>query len=487
MSAALDIYPWLAPDHPARSSAPTLTGFNPDVIPMQRSVIDLIRRDHDYVKDGTLEILLSGSVGSTKSVLIAHIIVTHCLQNKRANFGIVRRSRPDLRETLFSEILEHLSTPSPWEDEPKLKEGRDYWVDNTRCRIRFRNGSKITPITWADRKYKKPRSLKLSGLAIEEAVENDHRDEEGFLEARDRVGRLPHVKENLVIMATNPGEPSHWIARRFITPPGGRAAFPNRHVFYSLTKDNPWLSPNYIRDLRRGMDPKRARRMLDGEWIELESNRVYHAYADAENTVHGDYLVEPSQPIYLSWDFNIGVGKPLSMICFQYIDDVFHFFNEVTIEGIQTIQSCEELAARGVLDIRAPIFYVCGDATGKRRDTRSKSSDYDIIMKFLQNYEQKGGGYLNAESLVPRSNPAVRTRHNTVNAYCHNALEERRLYIYGRCPMAQEGMRLVKLKEGSQYIEDDTPAYQHVTTAIGYGVCTALDHANQQTGTSTRY
>jgi hypothetical protein len=32
-------------------------------------------------------------------------------------------------------------------------------------------------------------------------------------------------------------------------------------------------------------------------------------------------------------------------------------------------------------------------------------------------------------------------------------------------------MRLTKLKKGASFIEDDTPAYQHVTTSIGYAIC----------------
>ena len=68
------------------------------------------------------------------------------------------------------------------------------------------------------------------------------------------------------------------------------------------------------------------------------------------------------------------------------------------------------------------------------------------------------------------SNPPIKTRHNIVNAYCLNHEKRIRFYIYKDAPVSDEGMRLVKLKKGGNYIEDDSKRYQHVTTAIGYGV-----------------
>src|SRR5690606_32627926 len=113
----------------------------------------------------------------------------------------------------------------------------------------------------------------------------------GFIEAKARVGRLPHVKQNLIIGATNPDSPAHWVARYFIDPEGGRTNHPNRHVFYSRTEENPYLAPSYINGLRKDMDPRRARRMLEGEWLELDSDRVYYSYDANVNYVQGEYLV----------------------------------------------------------------------------------------------------------------------------------------------------------------------------------------------------
>ncbi len=447
-------------------SEPTLLRFCPDAIPYQRQALRLIRKEWDY-NQGNLEILLSGSYGSAKSVFLAHLAVTHCLENKRARVAIVRRALPDLKETLFKEILEHIEGDSIDGRSEGLVEGVDYFVNRSRGKIRFSNGSEIMAVFWADKKYKRARSLKLSMVLIEEAAENTTEDKEGFDELKSRLRRLPHVKENVLVCATNPDSQRHWLYEYFIE---GAKKHANRRVFFSRTYDNPYLSPLYVAGLLKDLDPKKARRYVEGEWIDLNSETVYYAYSSSENFRQTDYEWDLRSPIYLAWDFNIGVGKPLSMCCFQYINDEFHFGKEVVVEGMRTADSVEELIEKGVLDLQVPKFIVCGDASGKHKDTRNRKNDYEIIMDLLVNYETKDGRRLNVERQVPLANPTIRSRHNRVNAYCLNKAGQRRLFVYAGCPMLHKGFRLVELKKNADYIEDDSKDYQHVTTAAGYGI-----------------
>ncbi len=430
-----------------KSSTPTITQFDPHIIPYQYQVIKDIRRNFDY-SQGTHEILLSGSVGSAKSILLAHIVVTHCLFNSGARFLIGRLSMPALRSTLFNKILEHIGQD--------LTEGRDFFVNQTTATIRFSNGSEILSRSWADRKFFKVRSLELSGAAIEELVETEEID--FYNEIKMRVGRLPHIKENIIINATNPSDPSHWAYKYFIT-----SKKKTRHVYYSVTTDNPFLPPQYIEQLKNELDPKMARRMIHGEWIEIVGEVVYYAYDREHNFRNESYTPDPNHPIICSWDYNIGQDKPISMCVMQYINGVFHIFDEIVISGGRTANTLEELENKYYFSKSAK-YIICGDASGKHRDTRNIRSDYDIITQWFQNHG------LNYQYVVPLANPAVRTRHNLVNAYCLNANGERRLFVYKDAPTVDEGFRLVKLKKGANYIEDDSKSYQHVTTAAGYAI-----------------
>jgi hypothetical protein len=153
----------------------------------------------------------------------------------------------------------------------------------------------------------------------------------------------------------------------------------------------------------------------------------------------------------------------------QHVGDEVHIFGEVVIEGLRTLEACQAMADKGLLDY--PLTYhVGGDASGKHKDTRNNRSDWDIIKQFLAGYEQKGSGKLIDFSMkVPIANPPVKARHNLVNAYCMNANGRRRLFVYKGAQTVDKGLRLTKLKKGA-YIEDDSKDYQHITTAVGYAI-----------------
>lgn len=429
------------------TSTPSLSEFDPKVIPYQYQVIRDIRRNFDYSL-GTHEILLSGSVGSAKSLLVSHIAVTHCLMYPGARFLLGRRSMPALRATIFNKTIEHIGND--------YVEGKHFSINLTTATIKFKNGSEIISRSWADKKFFKLRSLELSGAGIEETTENEEMD--FYNELKMRVGRLPHVKENIIIHATNPHDPSHWAYKYFIA-----SDVPTRHVYYSVTTDNPFLPKQYIEQLKKDLDPKMARRMIYGEWIEISGEVVYYAYDRAHNFINEDYKIRDHLPIHLCFDFNIGLGKPMSCALMQFDWPKKYVFDESVIEGARTQDILEDLEARGLIDQRWT-YYINGDAAGKHRDTRSFKSDYEIIMQYFQ---RRG---IRCELRIPSANPPVRQRHNRMNAEFCNAAGERSVFVYKKAKTADEAFRLTKLKKGANYIEDDTKAYQHIGTAIGYAV-----------------
>jgi phage terminase large subunit len=443
-----------------KTSKPNLLDFNPFAIPYQGKVICYLRRDFDFAI-GTPEILLSGSYGSAKSILMAHIAVTHCLMNNAARVCLARRSMPDLRRTIFNEVLEHIK-----ED---LVDGEDYEVNNTTATIKFlKTGSEIISISWADKRYEKGKSLKLSGLVFEELSENDDKDRAAFMALKARLRRIPTVKENFLIAATNPGAPSHWVHKYWM-----ESDSPTRKVFYSVTTDNPFLDPIYIEQLKKDLDPKNARRYIYGEWIEVDEEVIYSCYKRDRNFKKEVYKINLRWPISIAFDFNIGEGKPMSCVLSQYDphNDVFHFFEEAVVMGARTEDIMEELASRGLFNFNA-LYQIHGDASGGSNSTRSILSDYGIIKKFLENYRPPNSpvGKVRFEFKVPKANPPIRERHNMVNAYCFNEAGQIRLQVYEKCKTLDEGLRLTALKKGGNYIEDDSKHFQHITTAAGYRV-----------------
>lgn len=432
------------------SSVTGLQGFDPNAIPYQVKVVNLIRRDWDY-SIGTPEILLSGSYGSAKSILMAHLAVTHCLFNPGSRALLARKAMPDLKSTIYKEILEHIADD--------LVEGVDYWVNETSASITFSNGSEIISRSWSDKRYKKGRSLKISFLVFEELTENNEQDKEAFMTLKARLRRLPHVKENVLIAATNPDSQNHWVYKYFFNEKKE-----TRFVFKSITTDNPFLDPIYIKQLKEDLDPLQAQRYIYGEWVDLTKERVYYAYNKDINfrDAHG---FESFGELRLCHDFNIGHNKPMSAAAAVKVGSAYHIIKSFHVEGARTADIMEEIASSGLLDKCGKVT-VYGDASGKNRDTRSIKSDYDIIKHFLSNYKTKDNRSLTFEMKVPLANPPIRRRHNVVNSHFINENKQVRLFIYDN--WVHDGFMQTSFKKSADLVEDDSLPQQHVTTAIGY-------------------
>lgn len=443
----------------------TNTTYTIEKLPGQDWYWDMqVPNTNNYIAGGAIH------HNSAKSILMAHVGVTHNMLNERAKICLARRSMPDLKETILTEILEHIETV--------MVEGEDYQFNKSTGNIDFSNGSGFICRSWADKNYRKARSLKLSGLLIEEVTENTSAEFEGFYkEYRARVGRRPWIKENFVLAATNPDTPAHAAYEYFIVEGNqyqirkvdGKVVkniipgrIPTRHTFYSVTTDNPFLPAWYIEQLKQTFTERECRRMIYGEWLDIRSEVIYYAF-DEQKSVIDNYTIDTNYPIGITWDFNIGVGKPMSCALFQYINGRFYFFEEVVLESTRTLDILEELSARGSLSFNTE-YHIFGDASGKNRDTRSIRSDYDIIKQYLDKLNKK---YVYR---VPLANPPIRTRHIMMNGQLKNAYGHSSIKVTRGCPTLIKGLRLAKLKQGGNYIEDDSDAFQHITTAVGYAV-----------------
>lgn len=449
--------------------------FNPCDVPWQaKAILDMHTYDYSL---GVHQVLFSGSVGSAKTLLMAHLIVKHCIENPKAWVGIGRLTMTDLKDTLLYVILEHMG------EEGYLL---DYTHNKTRAEIMFCNGARISCFSWHDKKYKKFRSYPFTVFAIEELTEND--TAEAYEAIIQRLGRSRRLKEKLLLMATNPDDPEHWVYEKIIDgagqseeikllKPGGGFEIKYgvvRHIYYSLTKDNKFLDPAYYDFLERNLDPLMAERMLRGRWISIGGKGIYYQYGKANEIRDAKYKVDKKHPIRITWDFNIAEGKPMSCTVFQFNRYAFHWFAEFVVHTARTGDILEEIGGSGLLEYPVE-FIIHGDASGKNSDTRQPKSDYDLINEYLANYRTKDDRLLNYSFEVPGRNPALRTRHNLMNAQMQNLKGQHSFFVYiDDCPTLHKGLRLTKLKAGGHYVEDDSKAYQHVTTAAGYGVVSCI-------------
>jgi hypothetical protein len=203
---------------------PVLSDFNPKDVKWQYEVKKFIRKEFDYKTHGLLELGLSGSVGSAKSIFAANMGVSHCLMYSDATLGLFRLSMPDLKETIYSTILEHIEG-SEIKINGKIdtmREGVHYTTNTTKASVDFINGAKIRSKSWSDKKYNKLRSHVYSAGIWEEVTENSNEIcESVHPELFSRVGRVNHINsnvmENWLLYLTNPDSPAHFFYRYFIS------------------------------------------------------------------------------------------------------------------------------------------------------------------------------------------------------------------------------------------------------------------------------
>jgi hypothetical protein len=433
-----------------QQSIPTITEFNPYLVPYQIKVISLIRQEYNY-NQGPLEILLSGSVGSAKSLLACHIIATHVIQNPNAGVLIGRRTLKDLKNTIWQMLLRHY---------PYL---RQFW-NKSEMTIKLPNGAIIYGVSWDDGNFDKFRSYELSLAVIEELTEND--EPEFYHEIRMRVGRA-RAKENVILSLTNPDSPHHWAYTHFM-----ENGSDTRKVFYSRTEDNPFLPKWYIESLKKNLSEKLWLRMGMGQWIEMDSERIYYAFDDQYNFIDKTYVWDFKYPLDLMFDFNNSkAGKPMSIAAGQFINGKYHIAKTYIMASMRTLDMCDEIADDGLLDLPFPNVRVFGDATGRHSDTRSNRSDWDLIEGFMSNFVTKRSGRLNYDIEVGLSNPPIKHRHNTLNSLFRNVLGQTFMFFYADAKDACKGFRLTQYKTGAKLIENDNLREQHITTSIGYYVC----------------
>lgn len=460
---------------------PTLLNFDPTQVPSQELLIDDFYYRIANEGGGLKQILLSGSVGSAKSISMCHIICRMALQYPGIKIGLGKRTMPLLKATLIKDILEHL--PEEVVANYNKSSGQ----------IDLVNGTQMLPFSWADGKFKKVRTFEFTVFAIEEFTETD--DDEIYDEILMRIRQnynnqehrflaacadmeIPPAPPKVFIAATNPDEPDHFIYERMIAKAGWidgeridtEEADPNINIYYSKTLDNPHLKPDYIETLKSIQDPQMAERMLFGKWISIKGEGIYTAYDPDIHYKQADYKVNPRYPVHISFDFNVADGKPASTCMFQYINDTFHFFDEAVVHSTNTHKMMTELDNRGIFD-KPWLFIINGDHTGWNKHSSSKNSDYAVIKEYLENHPARPEFEI---KVLKKRNPPVKARHNLVNAYMKNLKGQVRLYVYNDCKILHKGFKLTSLKQGANYIEDDSKDYQHVTTAAGYGIYETL-------------
>lgn len=159
------------------------------------------------------------------------------------------------------------------------------------------------------------------------------------------------------------------------------------------THSNPFLPDDYIEQIRANYDPLLADMYIEGEFVNLSQNKVYHFF-DRELHHTDRELTEFDKNIYVSIDFNVGgccatvnvieKSKPVAVEEFS-CNNTYDFIDQLKIR---------------YTDKNITVY---PDASGDSDSTNASFSDIKLI---------KQAGY---RVDAPKANPRIRDRVNSVN------------------------------------------------------------------------
>jgi len=245
-----------------------------------------------------------------------------------------------------------------------------------------------------------------------------------------------------------------WVYRRFIRNhvEGYEVvlakAYENRHVLDKI--------PDFYDRLKASYDAKFFEQEVLGEYLNVQSGAVYHAFKRARNAIKLE--VEPGLPLFWALDFNV---DPMSSIVAQKKGEEVRVLDEIVLSRASTHEACEEFLNRYPNHLAGLVIY--GDASGQRLQTAG-TTDYQMIREYM-----RGTVYGSPKFRVPSSNPSVRERIALVNSRLFSAGEEAQLFVDPRCKGLITDFEEVSFKPDSGVIDKDKDSQRtHLSDALGY-------------------
>lgn len=219
---------------------------------------------------------------------------------------------------------------------------------------------------------------------------------------------------------------------------------PGYRLYRASTYSNPYLPHEYIEQIRSNYDPILADMYLNGEFVSLSKNKVYHFF---DRKKHGTnrVITEADRIIHVGADFNIGGCCAVAFIMDGNTPTaVDEFVSHDTADMINNL----------IFRYKGKKVVVYPDASGRASSTNASRSDISMI--------EDAGFAVDA----PSKNPAVRDRVNAYNAlFAHDAIRVNS----EKCPelaFALESQGYTKKGEPEKF--DDHPAIDDWIDSSGY-------------------
>lgn len=218
---------------------------------------------------------------------------------------------------------------------------------------------------------------------------------------------------------------------------------PGYVLYKASTYSNPFLPPDYAASIAANYDPILADLYLNGEFVSLSQNKVYHFF-DRKKHHSNRVITDQDTVLHVGLDFNIGGCCATTFVIEKE--------NPIAVDEFishDTQDFCHNLTR-----YKGKTVIVYPDASGTKGSTNSSASDIAII--------RQAGFQLRHNN----SNPAVRDR---INAYNGLLSHDRFSINTDKCPNLTNALETQGYtKKGEPEKWDDHPAIDDWCDCSGY-------------------
>ena len=210
------------------------------------------------------------------------------------------------------------------------------------------------------------------------------------------------------------------------------------------THSNPFLPDDYIDQIRANYDPLLAQMYIEGEFVNLSANKVYHFFDRVKHHTDRE-LNKDDYQLFISVDFNVGgCCSTVNIIDSGYPIQVDEFVSNTTYDFIDNLK------------VRYPDrkITVYPDATGDSDSTNASLSDIQLIRSAGFNVD------------APKGNPLIRNRVNSVNKLLGH---EQFKINTNKCPKTTHALETQGYdKQGKPEKFNEHPAIDDWNDSLGY-------------------
>ncbi len=241
------------------------------------------------------------------------------------------------------------------------------------------------------------------------------------------------------------------------------------------------INPEEAEKAKRGIASLAYAQEYGGEFVSFEG-KCYYAFDPELNTppTGERILYDPNYPLAFSWDFNrtpgnCTISQELPASKFPWLIKrnqgrdrglVTCVIDEVFLQQASNTEKICDILVERWASIHKGQLILYGDATGGAKKSSSVAgSDWDIISAKLD-------GPFNIDERVPKSNPLVRVRINTVNARLVSTDGYIGTIVDRKCKFLIRDFESVSCdNEGDILKADSKSLLTHISDGFGYMVC----------------